>query len=411
MKRALVVAAIALVSCVTPPAGSAVSPTPSTATTSANPTAREPTPTASSVALPSPSAAPQSTGVRANPLGRLTGNWLFVGKQVPDEHNIRAEVQIWAIPLDGGTPKFAFGYQASLGGAPEAIFDNTPYLRRQFSPDGTRVVVSVDAKLVVVDLVTGQSRALGVSGFLPSWSKDGSKIAFLFETPVGNVVPPEDAIGVIPAAGGPVRQVAVVGYARHSVEWSPDGSMFMLAQPDGIAIVDIASARILRRIAEVAEAGSSFVHWRAKIPQLAVSVTGCEQATTRMIALDSAVGALSTVLDTGERCAALNIRDPRWSPVADELLFVTARATPGVESSDYRTHIVDLASGKDTLLPLAAYEATWTWDGAQIAYIARGGNRTYGNSVRLWRRDGRGEQELLTATGSDLFFSIASLSY
>jgi len=63
------------------------------------------------------------------------------------------------------------------------------------------------------------------------------------------------------------------------------------------------------------------------------------------------------------------------------------------------------------VLPLLAWEATWTWDGARIAYIARGPDRTYGNAVRLWRRDGGGDEELIRAAGSDLFFSLASLSY
>ncbi len=414
MQRTLLAVVVgAIVSCAPTPVGSVGSETPAP---SASPTTRaESTPTvtpAFSVSpLPSPSAIAQATGVRTNALGRLTGNWLFVGKQVPDAHNIRAEVQVWAIPLDGGLARFAFGYDVPLGGVPEAIFDDTAYLRRQFSPDGTRVVVSVHGQLVVVDLVSGRTNALGVSGYFPSWSKDGSRIAFLFETSIGNVVPPEDAIGTIPAGGGPVRQIAVVGYARHSVEWSPDGSMFVIAQPNGIAIVEAATGQVIRRIAEISEAGSSFAHWRTKTPQVAITVTGCEQATTRVIALDNSMSAPRKLLDTGERCAALNLRDPRWNPVGDELLYVSARATPGVQLSEYRTHVIDVASGRDTVLPLLAWEATWTWDGTQIAYIARGLESSYGNAVSLWRRDGSGGQELLRASGSDLFFSLASLSY
>jgi WD40 repeat protein len=299
----------------------------------------------------------------------------------------------------------------SLGGIPEAIFDNTPYLRRQFSPDGTRVVVSVSGQLVVVDLVTGQTKPLGVNGFLPSWSKDGSRIAFLFNTPVGTVVPPEGAIGVVPSGGGPVKQMAVVGYARQSVEWSPDGSTLMLALPDAIAIVDAASGRVIRRIDEIADAGSSFAHWRAKTPQLVISVTGCERATSRVIALDGVTSAPRTLVDTGERCASLTLRDPRWNPIDDEILYVSARAKAGSPPNEYRTHVVDAISGKDTVLPLLAWEATWTWDGAQIAYIARGADISYGSAVRLWRRDGGGEREVLKAGAAEGFFSLASLSY
>lgn len=399
-----------LVGCTAAPANSVGSPTsnPSVnatarveATTSVNPT---------STTAPASSLQPQSTGVRANALGTLTGDWLFVGKQVPGVLYSRS-VQIWAIPLQGGVPKLAFTYDVSSAGSPEGIRDNTPYLRRQFSPDGTQVVVTVNGQLVVVDLRTGQTRALGVDGAFPSWSKDGSRIAFLYQLPVGAVVPPEGAIGVVPAAGGSVKQMAVVGYGRQSVEWSPDGSMMMLTQPDGIAIVEVTSGRVVRRIAEISEAGSSFVHWRTKAPQLAISVTGCERATTKVIALDRATSAPRILVDTGERCAPLNLRDPRWNPAGDEVLYVSARGAVGAMPNEYRTHVVEASSGKVTLLPVLAWEATWTWDGAQIAYIARGADFSYGNAVRLWRRDGTGDRELLRAGDGETFFSLASLSY
>ena len=90
---------------------------------------------------------------------------------------------------------------------------------------------------------------------------------------------------------------------------------------------------------------------------------------------------------------------------------VSARAQPGAEPSEFRTHVLDALSGRDTLLPLLAWEATWTWDGAQIAYVARGSTSSYGNAVRLWRRDGTEDRELMSATGRDVFFSVASLSY
>ncbi len=226
MQRTLLAVVVgAIVSCAPTPVGSVGSETPAP---SASPTTRaESTPTvtpAFSVSpLPSPSAIAQATGVRTNALGRLTGNWLFVGKQVPDAHNIRAEVQVWAIPLDGGLARFAFGYDVPLGGVPEAIFDDTAYLRRQFSPDGTRVVVSVHGQLVVVDLVSGRTNALGVSGYFPSWSKDGSRIAFLSRRRSETSFLRRTRSRRSRPAVGPVRQIAVVGYARHSVEWSPDG--------------------------------------------------------------------------------------------------------------------------------------------------------------------------------------------
>jgi hypothetical protein len=350
--------------------------------------------------------------VRTKALGRLTGNWIFVGKQVPYAHNISAEVQIWAIPLDGGTPKLAFGYDVGLGGVPEAIFDNTPYLRRQFSPDGTRIVVSVRGELVVVDLPTGRVTSLGAQGYFPAWSKDGSRIAFVFYLPVDQVVPPEEAIGVIPATGGPVTQLAKVGYSRQSVEWSPSGSMMMVAETDRTTIIDAANGNVIRVIPEIASIGSSFAHWRSTTPQVVLAAGSCDRTTTKLVTMSDASEPFVIQLDTGKRCPELSIGDPRWNPArATELLYLATRAEPGRMPSEYRAHVLDTFSGTDIALPFNAYEATWTWDGAQIAYIARGADISYGSAVRLWRRDGSGERDVLKAGAGEAFFSLASLSY
>lgn len=369
-------------------------------------------PSASPIAGPSRSPDP-SGGIRAHALGRLTGNWIFVGKQVPYPHLIWAEIQIWAIPLDAGTPRLAFAYDVSLGGVPEAIFDNTPYLRRQFSPDGTRMAVSVGGELMVVDITSGQVRPLGVSGYFPAWSKDGSRIAFVFFLPAGQVSVPEEAIGVVPAGGGPVIDIAHVGYSRQTVEWSPDGSMVIVPQADGMALVDAVNGRLIRRLTTIASTGSSFAYWRAATPQIAAATGGCDAAqTATVIGLADATAQQRTLLDTGEHCPTLSIQDPRWNPVGgNELLYVATRANPGAMPNEYRVHLLDTGSGRDTTLGLSAYEATWTWDGAAIAYLAKSSTGFFGDSVRVWRRDGSGERVLLSDTDNASLFSIASLSY
>ncbi|TMC69732.1 MAG: hypothetical protein E6J13_10720, partial [Chloroflexi bacterium] len=77
----------------------------------------------------SPDPVPADYNIRAYPLGRLSGNWIFVGKQVRrTDVFYHSQNQIWAIPLDGGPAKLAFTYDVATAGSPEAIFDNTPYL-------------------------------------------------------------------------------------------------------------------------------------------------------------------------------------------------------------------------------------------------------------------------------------------
>ena len=386
-----------------------VGATPSPETTaSATPTPR-PDPTESRT--PTPESVRPS--IRTNALGRLTGNWLFVGEQVRQTDVIyRSENQIWAVPLDRGPAKLAFAYDVTTAGTPEAVFDNTPYLRRQFSPDGSRMVVSISGQLVVVDLVSGGVTSLGTSGYFPAWSKDGSRIAFVAYLPFDGFVPLEHGIFVVSATGGPVTQLAKVGYSTQSVEWSPDGSMVIVAEPLSTVIVDAANGKVIRVLTEIASYGSSFAHWRSAKPQIALAAGSCDGTTTLLVVLGNFSEAERTLLDTGERCPDLSIRDPRWNPAnASELLYVATRAQPGRMPHEYRAHMLDIASGHDTTLPFDASEATWTWDGASIAYLTSNVQSGFGDAVNLAGRDGNGSRSLLKANGDDFFFSVASVAY
>lgn len=425
MKRALVTMLVFAATCSSP---SALTPNASltvvppsdgptaSAISSATPEVVAPIASPSPASFPSPTPTSRSAhpdeGVRTHALGTLAGDWIFVGKQVPYPDNIWAEVEIWAIPLDTGRPRIALAYDVSLGGIPEAIFDNTPRLRRQFSPDGTRVVVSLNGALVVVDLQTGARQPLGVSGYFPAWSKDGSRIAYVSYLPVAQVVPPEQAIFIVPAGGGTEREVARVGYAGQAVEWSPDGSTVIVALQNGIAFVDVTSGRVLRRLTKVAS-GVSFASWRSAVPQIAIASGACDQtSTTKLIALDDAGASERTLLDTGEPCPAIGLQDPRWNPGSHtELLYVATRANLGAMPHEYRAHILNTTSGRDTTLSFDAYEATWTWQGDAVVYVRRAATGFFGDSVRVWRRDGSGERVLFEDTANAKLFAVASLRY
>jgi dipeptidyl aminopeptidase/acylaminoacyl peptidase len=350
-------------------------------------------------------------------LGQLTGNWLFFGARIPRPERGRIEVQIRAVPVGGGPWAIPLSFDVPLGGVPEAIFDSTPYLRRQFSPDGKRMVFSIDAQLVVVDLVTGQAKPLGVRGYFPSWSRDGSQIAFVFEKPVADVVPPPAAIGIVSSNGGSPRELITVGYERRSAEWSPDGSKLLYSYSDGsggAAIIDVTSGNIVTRVPTTPSGAPSFAHWRTDL--LAMMTRDCAQQSAKVVLLDNATGTMRTLLDTAGRCEGMELRDPRWNPaVADELLYVASRGAQGVEFNDFQTHVLTVATGKDSRLPISAYEATWTWDGASVAYLAKTAGSTFGSALRVWKRDGSGEIELQRAfpvAGQfESFFSIASVNY
>jgi len=408
---------------------------PAAASLSASP---GPTVAVSSTPAPSASASPAAeplSTVHTNALGQVTGNWLFYGVQIPRPERNRIEIQIVAVPVSGGAATTVVAFDAAI--QTQGIFDNTPYLRRQFSPDGRRMVFSIDGQLVVIDLVTGQAKRLGVRGFHPSWSTDGSQIAFIVEPSVARhwpVLPA--AIGVVPAAGGSPRELVVVGYQGQSVEWSPDGSRFLFtdsyqaAHASVIATMEVASGLISRRYEEVSSTAASSTHWRAAAPQLAIASSWCgarrpEGSGTpfTFIAIGDGAGTeyvTTTRFNAGSppipatSACGFEPRDPRWNPaVADELLYVEA------QGDDSATFVLNIANkgtcslfvctgGTITLLPISAYEATWTPDGSAVAYLL---GSSFGSAVRVWRRDGSGETELRHASGGEAFFSIASVSY
>lgn len=381
-----------------PPSSPSVTQTPSARIESDLPTA-----TISPYLPASPSGSPSRVaGLRTNPLGELSGNWIFAANQV---YEPQRELEIWAVPITGGTPKLAFAYELDTGTA-AGLIDIAPYLRRQFAPDGRRMVVSIRGELVIVDLQTGEAAALGVAGRFPSWSRDGTQIAFLLPAPVPNAGT-RIAIETVSVGGGAVRRLAAFTNAPQSVEWSADGSLIVVPQVDSIAVVDVADGRITRTLRGIPGPGPSFVHWRSRSPQLAVALFGCS-APVRLLGLeraDAPVRALVESADTGERC--LVILDPRWNPAADELLYL---ASP-MNSRCCVAHVLDIASGYDASVPIDAQEATWSADGTQIVYIVKSHSETYGTDVRVWFRDGRGERSIILGKGDDRLVSIASVAY
>ena len=387
-------------------------PSPSVSALTSGTPAGSPSPSA----LPTPSTAPISSATPtplasggSGGLGTLRGNWIFAGKFVPDHTAPKAQVEIWGIPLDGGSPKVAFAYTVVTAGIPEATFDINPYLRRQLSPDGTRLVFSADGQLFIVDLASGQSRALGVTGKFPSWSKDGTQIAYIAEKTAQ--VPVEARLAVVAATGGTPRELATVTRPGESAEWSPDGSTLLVVGQDAATAIDVANGRLIQRIPVIPGAGASYVQWRAGRPQLALSNYSCDHGNATLSTLETAQSTPHVVFDAGAGCDRADVRDPRWNPAnPDEIVVVVAEGAP--VPTTYTTRIVDTSTGRSADVGARAFQATWTWDGGSIAYLAKAAAPApFSDAVVVRSRTGSAERELLRASGDDYFFSIASVAY
>lgn len=111
---------------------------------------------------------------------------------------------LFTVPASGGTPI------AVPGGAGGYTAD--------WNPDGDRIVFATltgnedQGPLSTMNLDGTGRTALGVSGFMPAWSPDGASIAYAnVTTRDPDRASAEDAtqIGIVPAAGGPGRNLTV----------------------------------------------------------------------------------------------------------------------------------------------------------------------------------------------------------
>jgi hypothetical protein len=144
--------------------------------------------------------------VTAVALGPLHGQIAWVSRMVsratltgPMGPVPLATYELWAMPLDGSTPRMAVRYLSAITDgfvvSPGSSQRDTNVLRRQFSPDGRRIVLSVaananefDQELRVVNLETGAvAMPVPYNSFPtavqidvnPVWSPDGAHIAYV----------------------------------------------------------------------------------------------------------------------------------------------------------------------------------------------------------------------------------------
>lgn len=230
-----------------------------------------------------------------------------------------------------GAERLAFSYSVPMGGIPESPLDNDPYLRRQLSPDGRQIVVSTNEGLVVVDLASGQSRRLGIAGQFPSWSKDGSQVAYIapVSQPDPQVSVPDHAIWVAPIAGGTPRELVNVGYSITAPEGSPDGTLVLAQLKDGVGLVDVAAAREVAGGRIPYALSTTGAHWHVGTDQAAVTII--RRDDTQLVVYDhraQVTGYLAQFARPYDpspcRCPkGLVPSDPRWSPAGNgEILYV-----------------------------------------------------------------------------------------
>ncbi|MEO7648152.1 MAG: protein kinase, partial [Gemmatimonadaceae bacterium] len=179
------------------------------------------------------------------------------------------------------------------------------------SPDGRLLAYfSEQADGIVVRQVSGGKPVNIASGNQPTWSPNGSEIAFARD----------DGIYVIPALGGTARRVIT---DAEWPAWSPDGKALAYVTYDGwvsVADVDGRNARKLHRASQ-----PHLFSWSPDGSRLAFVSENSEWMTTGNIAPSSIV-----VLDIDVKEAAVVTTDthlntsPRWSADGSGIFYVSS---------------------------------------------------------------------------------------
>jgi Tol biopolymer transport system component len=195
----------------------------------------------------------------------------------------------------------------------------------RWSPDGRRLLALADGRLVVRSPVGRVQRRLSVAGFEPSWSPDGSLIAYLVgrcPDPTGKTDDACADLWVIRADGTGRRRLAAedvdLTVVARPYAWAPDGRRLVYMKAGGAGRLVVVETRDARK-----------------------RILGGTQ------------GELST--------------DPSWSPDGRWIAFSRQRG-PFQGSDLYLvapdgTRLHRIARGRDIS------RATWSPDGRRIAYL------------------------------------------
>ncbi|MCH8118895.1 MAG: PD40 domain-containing protein [Planctomycetes bacterium] len=281
-------------------------------------------------------------------------------------NNMPGKEGIYAVLRDGGAPR------RLTESFPEEHTGLINYHRFALSPDGRTLAYSTrignEKGIFTVPTMGGDPRLLvqitnAKSSPVPQWSPDGSQLAYSD----GN------DLYIIPAAGGQPRKLAHMnhGWEDYSVRWSPDGKFiaaFGIPKPgnsaDNAVFVVPASGGELRQLTSDVE-WKEGLEWHPDGQRLTYHVSRLDSETHQ------------TYLDGREPTLLVNAPDVwdyvgKWAPDGRRFFFVGGP----------RMYVYDESSGKTTQVSEHGDEAgvpRWSRDGKTMAWWA-----TRRTSRQIW---------------------------
>ncbi|HEV7475900.1 MAG TPA: S41 family peptidase [Pyrinomonadaceae bacterium] len=221
------------------------------------------------------------------------------------------------------------------------------------SPKGERALFSARGDIFTAPIEKGPTRNLthssGAHDKWPSWSPDGSRIAFISDQSG------EEELYIAPQDGlKPAEQITTGGKAmRYQPEWSPDGKRIAFSDKDGkVYVVTLAD----RKVIEIADAPHGAIRdytWSPRGNFLAFSYDDNPNRFSAVWIWSAADGKLRKITDD-----MFNSYSPAWDPQGNYLYFLSDREfQPQISQIEFnyatnrQAYIYALALRKDVKNP------------------------------------------------------------
>ncbi|HET9494274.1 MAG TPA: hypothetical protein VFR15_08595 [Chloroflexia bacterium] len=273
----------------------------------------------------------------------------------------------------------------------------------QWSSDGRKILMQAGVNGVsnVVMLDIGEdNRAvqplsltsdIGSDSAFPAWSPDGTKIAFQSKGD-GDLF----QVYVMDADGNNKRRLSDGKGFAGLPTWSPDGT--------AIAYVagDQQTAGSQRELYVVSVSGGE----PRRLTSLKTSLSNpqwspdAKEISVLQAVADRQYNLLLVNAETGEHRSLLQggiVRDQRYSPSGTEIVYYNV--TPDEGSNVYVVRVSDGSVRNLTEGPGDDYQASWSPDGAMLAWSSKPGSGEY--RIVVASPDGTGRRTLTSGTGDD----------
>ncbi|HJZ82635.1 MAG TPA: S41 family peptidase [Pyrinomonadaceae bacterium] len=221
------------------------------------------------------------------------------------------------------------------------------------SPKGERALFAARGDIFTAPIEKGPTRNLthssGAHDKWPSWSPDGSQIAFISD------LSGEEELYVVPQDGSkPPLQITTGGRAmRYQPEWSADGKYLAFGDKDGkIFVVTLAD----KKMTEIVDAPRGQIRdyiWSPSGNYLAFSFATNGNGFSQIHIWSAADGKVHRVTDQ-----MFNAQNPAWDPAGSYLYFISTREfAPQISNVEFNyatnrdSYIYAMALRKDVKHP------------------------------------------------------------